>query len=342
MGFGQTVDRSGGSAGWLCRALLLLTLGSLLPSYLIAQDAPANQGALFLVFPIGAYPVGMGQAGSALEGRAEAAFWNPAGLATLDRGEFSLHTATLAAGRTSVVGAYFPSARIGVVGAAIYLLDYGDLEATDSIGSPIARVSPRNVEFLASYATSVANGILFGVSYKLVQFRVDCSGDCRNFPNGSGVTHALDVGGQIALGDAQLLRIGLAMRNIGFRLQVENEAQADPLPARFVVGAAYRVPLRAWADATTGGQVDVQVAADVESPWGETGRTEARVGVDIGYEQLLRLRGGYAFVQDGLSGPSIGMGVRTHSLGVDLARLFVSGSDLVVPNPTFFSFHLAF
>jgi hypothetical protein len=308
-----------------------------------AQQAPANQGALFLVFPIGAYPAGMGQVGSTLEGRGEAAFWNPAGLATVEQGEFALHTATLAAGRTHAVGAFFPSARIGVLGGAVYLVDYGNLEATDSTGAPIARVSPRNVEFLASYATTVGRGLFLGVNYKLVEFRVDCSGDCRDFPNGHGLSHALDVGGQFTIGDGpQALRIGIVLRNIGFRLQVQNEAQADPLPARFVVGAMYRMPIRTAADIPGGGQIDVQVAADVESPWREAGRAEARLGVDIGFEQLVRLRGGYAFVQDGLSGPSIGMGLRTGSLGVDLARLFITGSDLLVPNPTFFSFHLAF
>jgi len=56
----------------------------------------------------------------------------------------------------------------------------------------------------------------------------------------------------------------------------------------------------------------------------------------------VRLRGGYAFVRDGLSGPSVGMGLTSGSIGVDLARTFLTASDLVVPNPTFFSFHVAF
>lgn len=321
--------------------LLLLTLAGAVPG-LPAQDAPANAGALFLAFPVGAYAVGIGQAGSALEGRGEVAFWNPAGLATLEDGEFALHTATLAAGRTHAVGMYFPSERLGVIGGAVYLVDYGNLEATDSLGSPTARVSPRNLEFLASYAASVGNGVCLGVNYKLVEFRVDCTGDCRDFPNGYGVTHALDLGGQVAIGDAQALRLGVTLRNLGFRLQVENEAQADPLPARFVVGAVYRLPLRQWSTGSDAGEFDVQVAADVQSPWGEQGRTETRIGLDIGFERLIRLRGGYAFVHDGLNGASIGMGVRTGSLGIDFSRTFLNGSDLVIADPTFFSFRLVF
>jgi hypothetical protein len=330
---------------------VLVTYLSVVPSFRLSAQSTANAAALFLVFPVGAQSVGMGQAGTAADGRGEAAFWNPAGLATMSESEFALHTASLAAGRTTVASAYFPSTRIGVVGGAVYLVDYGNLESTDSTGNTIARVAPRNIEFLASYATSIAGAMVLGINYKLVEFRVDCSGDCRNFPSGYGVTHGLDVGGQFTVGESRALRIGVAVRNVGFRLQVENEAQADPLPARVVVGALYRLPLRTGTGAVgpgageggaAGTRLDLQLAADVHSPWDGLGQSEMHVGLDIGYEQLLRLRGGYAFVPDGISGPSVGVGLTSGSIGVDLARMFVTASDLVVPNPTFFSFRVVF
>src|SRR5206468_1882412 len=94
----------------------------------------------------------------------------------------------------------FPSRGIGVFGGAVYLVDYGDLDRTDINGNTIARIAPRNFEFLASYATNLTGSFVFGISYKLVQFRVDCSGDCRDFPAGTGATHALDLGGQFSVG----------------------------------------------------------------------------------------------------------------------------------------------
>src|SRR5712691_13040319 len=321
-------------------ALGLLTVG---PSgRLAAQELPLNAGALFLVFPVGAQAVGMGQTATAAAGRGEAAFWNPAGLATLSDDEFALHSATLVAGRSHVLGAYFPSRGIGVIGGAVYLVDYGDLDRTDANGNTIARIAPRNFEFLASYATTLAGSVAFGISYKLVQFRVDCSGDCRDCPAGTGATHALDLGGQFSVGPGGPLRIGVALRNIGFRLQVQNQAQADPLPTRLAVGAVYEVRLRPATGRTLDQAFDVKLAADVDSPWGQVGQSETRVGVDVGYQRLVRVRAGYAFVQDGLSGPSVGLGIESGSLGVDLARAFLTGSDLQVENPTFFSFRVSF
>lgn len=309
---------------------------------LSAQGQPINAGALFLAFPVGAQAVGMGQTATAAAGSGEAAFWNPAGLATLSDDEFSLHSGTLVAGKSHVLGAYFPSRGIGVVGGAVYLVDYGDLDRTDANGNTIARIAPRNLEFLASYATSLTGSFVFGVSYKLIQFRVDCSGDCRDFPAGTGATHALDVGGQFRIGPGGPLRLGVALRNVGFRLQVQNQAQADPLPTRLAIGAQYQLRLRPVTGGTLDQAFDVRLAADVDSPWGEVGQSETRVGIDIGYQRLVRVRAGYAFVNDGLSGPSVGFGVESGSLGFDLARAFITGSDLETDSPTFFSFRVTF
>jgi hypothetical protein len=327
--------------GWVLPiAFLFLTAEP--PNRLAAQEPPLNAGALFLVFPVGAQAVGMGQTATASAGRGDAAFWNPAGLATLTDDEFALHSANLVAGRSHVLGAYFPSRGIGVIGGAVYLVDYGDLDRTDNNGNTIARIAPRNFEFLASFATSLGGSFMLGVSYKLIQFRVDCSGDCRDFPSGTGATHALDFGGQFSVGAGGPLRLGVALRNVGFRLQVQNQAQADALPTRLAVGALYEVRLRPAAGRTLEEAFDVKLAADLDSPWGQAGQAETRVGVDIGYQKLVRVRAGYAFVQDGLSGPSVGLGLESGSLGVDLARAFLTGSDLQVESPTFFSFRVTF
>ena len=327
---------------WLA-ALLGAACLSILPAFhLSAQQPPLNTGALFLVFPVGAQAVGMGQTATAVAGRGEAAFWNPAGLATLTDDEFALHSATLVAGRSHVLGAYFPSRGIGVIGGSVYLVDYGDLERTDGSGNTIARIAPRNFEFVASYATSLAGAFVFGLSYKLVQFRVDCSGDCRDFPAGTGTTHAIDLGGQYHVGAGGPLRLGVALRNLGFKLQVQNQAQADPLPTRLAVGVLYQLRLRPREGGALDERFDVKFAADVDSPWGQAGQSETRLGVDVGYQRLIRVRAGYAFVQDGLSGPSVGLGIESGSLGVDLARAFLTGSDLMIDSPTFFSFRVTF
>ncbi len=326
--------------GWRT-AIVLLVPSTFSTTRAAAQDQPLNAAALFLLFPVGATTVGMGQTAAAADGHGEVVFQNPAGVASMSSSEFALHTATLAAGPTNALTAFFPRHGIGVFGATLYLADYGDLELTDSTGTTNGRLASRNLAFLATYATQLTGSVSLGVSYKLVQFAVTCSGACQSVPAGQGVTHALDVGGQFTVGADHALRIGVALRNVGFPLQVNNRDQADPLPTRLTVGATYRVQLRP-VDDSVADRFDLRMAADVESPWRQTGNPDIRLGVDVGYREMVRVRGGYAFVHQGLSGPSIGLGVATRAIGVDLARMFLTGTDLVTPNPTFLSFRVEF
>src|SRR2546430_14556905 len=113
-GGGQPDRRMGGHS--LCLAVGLL---SAYPAIrLSAQELANTSGALFLLFPVGAQAVAMGQTGATLDGRGEAAFWNPAGLATIERGELSLNSASLAAGGTHAPPVYYPSHRFGALGGA--------------------------------------------------------------------------------------------------------------------------------------------------------------------------------------------------------------------------------
>src|SRR5256712_9359517 len=111
---GWAVERFG---GWVL-PIVFMFLTAQPPNRLSAQELPLNAGALFLVFPVGAQAVGMGQTATAAAGRGEAAFWNPAGLATLSDDEFALHSASLVAGRSNALCAYFPSRGIGVIRGA--------------------------------------------------------------------------------------------------------------------------------------------------------------------------------------------------------------------------------
>src|SRR4029077_6312462 len=103
------------------------------------------------------------------------------------------------------------------------------------------------------------------------------------------------------------LRIGIALRNVGFRLQVQNQAQADPLPTRLAIGALYEVRPHPITGHTLDQAFDVKLAADVDSPWGQVGQSETRLGVDIGYQRLGPARAGDAVVHDGVSGPRPGL-----------------------------------
>src|SRR3989442_8504908 len=110
---GRPVWRSGG------RLVAIAALLTARPADRLSAQQVNNSGALFLVFPVGARAVGMGQTAAAVDGRGEAAFWNPAGLPTLRKNQVGLQSATLVAGNTDALTAYFPSHRVGGPGGAV-------------------------------------------------------------------------------------------------------------------------------------------------------------------------------------------------------------------------------
>jgi hypothetical protein len=286
-------------------------------------------GATFLLVAVGARAAALGQAATADAGSPEAAFWNPAGLALLHESEMAAHYATTFASTNTVLSGYLSSATIGVVGLAAYLVDYGAQEVVPGPGlPPSGRISPRNVEMLASYATSLGGQFSFGVNYKLIQLRYDCSGDCGVLQSLVGTTHGVDVGVQYGGTAPTGLRWGLALRHAGFPLQVQNAPQADNLPTQLAAGGAYRVRLPQPEGAQP---AFARLLVSAENPCCTTLDPDLRVGAELGYGEAVRLRGGYAFLHSESRGPSIGAGLQMGRLVVDFARVFFTSGTLDEP-----------
>lgn len=276
-------------------------------------------GAAFLLVPVGARAVALGQAAVADWGSTELAFWNPAGLALLSHSEVGLHYAKTFASNNTALAGYVSAHRIGTFGAAAYLVDYGSQEVRPGPGPATGRTAVRNLQLVASYATTILPSLALGINYKLIQFRNDCSGDCGLFPSETGTTHALDVGLQYLLGVGNGLRLGLAVQHAGFALQIENRPQADPLPTRVQLGAQYRMPLPAPTESQ---EAYARMLLDLQDAWGSYSNPEVRLGLELGLGDLIQMRGGYAFLHSEGRGPSIGAGVKFGRVQVDFARIF--------------------
>ncbi|HXY20075.1 MAG TPA: PorV/PorQ family protein [Gemmatimonadales bacterium] len=306
-----------------------------------AQGASAGiEGGAFLLVPVGARAVALGEAATADGNSSEAVFWNPAGLAGLTKGEFALYHYDAFFGSGDAVAIAVPSSRLGTFAVTAYLVNYGDLAVTrgDLGPEPVGQISPRNLELMASYATDVG-GLAAGISYKLVQFRVDCTGDCTDVPTATGTTHAVDLGVQYAFAGWRPVVIGVSLRNLGFNLQVNNRAQADPLPTRLSVGVSAQVVRPAEGEQG----LDARVLADVQGTVLEGPLTAVTlVGVESGVGSAVRLRFGYAFLNSSARGPSLGFGVKFGSIAFDLARTFNAAQDVGDTEPVQVTFRVVF
>jgi hypothetical protein len=302
-----------------------------------AQDDLTREGAPFLLIPVGARALGMGQAVVAEQSGSEAVWWNPAGLARQEKREVAIHHYQSFVGTGDVVSVLIPSARLGVLTGSIYILNYGEQEISDPGGTPIGSLNPRNLVYAATYSAGIGSRFNGGITFKIVQFRVDCSGACGGVPTVSASTSAVDLGAQFDVEGLAPLTIGAAIRNVGLRLQVNDREQSDPLPTRIQVGGLYRakVPTRYLADTEVRLSADLIDGLDISSP-------AARMGGAVSYRGRFHLRSGYVFEESESSGPSLGIGFSTNSLSIDLARLFEGFSRSAGEAPTYVSLRYLF
>ena len=319
----------------------VLLLGeALVPRALRAQRGLADQAALFLLLPVSARAVGMGQAMMAAEGSGEGVWWNPSGIASVKRGDASLHHSQSVVGTSEALTVTVASSLLGVAAISANILDFGgDIPAVDNQGNVVGKILPRNIALVGTYATTIGSRIRGGVSYKLVQFRFDCEGLCPSLPTTQASTSALDVGTQIDLPTPIPVTVGVAIRNLGVRLQINDSPQSDPLPTRLQVGAMarYTIPTEYAADA------ELRLSADVVDDV-PVGRPLPRVGGEFVWEKRAFLRAGYLF-SSGTSesgGPTLGLGFVARRLVIDFARVFAGLSADAGQAPTYLSLRVTF
>jgi hypothetical protein len=319
------------------RALLsALLVGS--ASSLTAQGSVGSEGGAFLLRPVGARAVGLGQAVVARRDGSEGLWWNPAALAVANRREVSIHHSQDFFATGDALTLIVPSTLLGVFAIAADLQNYGEQEnTTDPTLPSTGTVLTRSFVLSASYAASIGNRATTGVAFKVVQMRVDCTGPC-DFPNEVAQTFAIDAGAQVEVGGSRRVTVGAAVRNMGLALQVQDSPQADPLPTRVQLGVAYRYPLpeRYANDAELNLSADVIDGLNIEHP-------APRVGAEFVWQKRAFVRGGYVFESNAeAGGPTLGLGFSRNNLVIDLARVFTGFSADAGQAPTFLSLRFAF
>lgn len=311
----------------------------LLASETRAQGGIATEGGLFLLLPIGARAVGMGQAGVSTAVGSEAVWWNPAGLMVEERREIAVHHSQLNVGKGDALSVVLPSPLLGTVALSLDVLNFGEFPVTDASGSdvPLGTIIPRNIVYAASYASGIGRRIGIGLTYKVVQLRFDCSGACPPAASSSATTSALDFGLRGRLDARGTTVAGAAIRNVGLPFQVNDSQQADPLPTRIQAGVSHRIVLRRAPSAGVTGLV----AADLVEPL-DFDAPSLRLGTDIAYDERLFVRGGYIIEEGEGGGPSIGFGVATKSFVLDFARIVRGLSADQGQSPTHLSLRFVF
>lgn len=302
-------------------ALALFLIAGAAATYAAGSSEKGTSAADFLKVGVGARPMAMGEAYTALADDALALSWNSAGLTRTKRFSAVLaHTSYLESINHEYAAAAVKFPLIGLaVGGALQFQTVGDLTGRDSGGAETGSVTPGEKVFTLGAAQSFGL-VSIGLSGKLLKSEIQESAD----------TVAIDAGVMTGplLGNA--LRLGATASNLGGKLKYEETS--DPLPVTYRAGAAFTF------------MENLTLSADVVLP-----RDNDTVFA-LGGEVLLPVAGGWSLAfrggynsrltddLDGLSGVSAGLGFGVKALQVDYA--LVPLGDLGLTHRISLSFHL--
>jgi hypothetical protein len=260
----------------------------------------------------------MGEAMVAAAPGSEGIWWNPASMASQDKRELAIHYSKTVSGVADAFSFVHPSRSFGTTALSLSVLDLGEQQVTDVLGQVIGLILPRDVVLAGTYAAQVTNRLNAGFNYKVVQVRVDCTGQCATVGDEVQSSRAVDLGAQYRVEAGAPLIFGIALRNLGGKLNSAATNQRDPLPTQLEIGAMYRLKF-----------LDHYVK-DMEwraaGSWVDTrsfGGKSVRLGTDVVYEGTIHLRAGFVgHDRRGDASASLGFGLQSNGFVFDIARTF--------------------
>lgn len=281
------------------------------------DDVLSTEGAIWLLLPVSARAVSLGRAMTALPGP-ESVWWNPAGLGEAEENHVLLFRGDDLSGEATAASVVLARPGLGTLAVAYQLQDIGDQELRDRQGNSLGTISNRNHLGIVSLATRFLDRISVGINFKLVQTRFSCRGQCLD-EGVTATTFAVDAGVQATDVGSLPLRLGASLAHAGPDFQFENADQADPLPTRIRVAAAFDV-LDQVAETD---ELALWLTTELEERWEDPGSPALFVGSEfvVGLAQTLFVRTGYVLGSDSqVDGAAVGIGFQYESFDLSIAK----------------------
>ena len=306
---------------------------------IFSAEPSSTEGALTLLLPMGARAVAMGRAVTASQGN-ESAFWNPAGLARIEEGRFVVLRGNHLAGEATAFSLILARQPLGTLTFSYQLLDLGDQDYRDKDGNVLGTVSFRDHLGIVSFASQVLSWLDTGLNFKVFQTRATCRGQCTD-SGVTGTTYFMDAGLLAFPIQGLPLRLGLMVAHAGPDLQLINVEQADPLPTRLRVAAAYEL-LNHFLERE---DMELWASAELEDRVRELGSPVLYLGAEFaaGQEDQIFVRAGYGQGQTGQpAGMAVGLGIKYQQFEIGIGKALSATSLVDESEPVHVTFGVIF
>jgi hypothetical protein len=210
--------------------------------------ASQNPGAVFLMIWPAARPTSMGGAFAAIADDASAIYYNPGGLAFMERTNATLMHCNWLPGLYQ--GMYYEYAGLthnlrdrGTVGGSVTYLTTGETDVINERNEFLGRYTTFDVAVTGAYGYPVLPNLGAGVGAKFIYSFLVPDWVWRVMPElgisrgGIGITWALDAG--LLYKPFDFLNVGLSLANAGPDISYTDTGEDDPLPWMLRAGVAY-------------------------------------------------------------------------------------------------------
>ena len=268
---------------------------------LLAPAAGAVETAAFLNVGAGARALALGSAYTALGEDADSLYWNPAGIAGLEKRQVTLSHAELTQKTRQNFFGYAQPTSNGAFGASLSYLSHSKIDGRDAAGRPTGGFE----------ASDAVVGMSYGRKTELAELGATVKYIRTHIGSAEAQTVALDAGARKPLGS---LILGAAIRNLGPGLKFDS--QRNDLPLRLALGAAYKLAggHAAMAELTNGPR-----GAGSDAGIGGEFQAVKDFFLRGGYTTLSRVPGGSNF--DAARGLTLGVGFGNRRWSLDYAAV---------------------
>ncbi|MDY0080074.1 MAG: PorV/PorQ family protein [Ignavibacteriales bacterium] len=272
-----------------------------LSSFSIGQDfkKTATSGFVFLNLPVTARSAALGESGVGLSNvNAAGIFSNPASTGFTDQLiSFSTSYSPWIAEIKNYASAISYKSDFGVITAGFIGVDFGSMPKTKKIEGQrvydvIGSFSASALAFGLSYSRMLTDRFSFGVTAKYVQETIDIY-SASNFLFDGGILYYTGLGS---------LRLGAMIQNFGVDTKYKNEPFKMPSNLKLgLAGELYENKIEGY-----------RVTGIVEAIHPNDNNERINCGLEVSYQEMLILRGGYKFFYD----------EETYSVGIGLNPKF--------------------
>lgn len=284
------------------KKLTLALLTTLFTFGLIKTGSASNDAGLpgeFLNNGVGARPMGMGRAFTAVADDIDALYWNPAGLATYRSSQLEFqHTPLPLDGAYQYFAYSQPLYALGNFGVGVVNLDSGKITKTQSITSDdyieTGSYDARETAYMAAYANKFGDHYATGLTFKMVENAIDNKSE-RGFGADWGNFYSLN----------ERVQFGVMFRNL-LQPSYGFEHEKETFPTIMRLGSAVKF----FND-------HLLTALDIEKALGEDQGWRPHFGVEGYVINNIFLRAGID--QTEIDG---GVGIRFKNLQFDYAAGF--------------------